>query len=136
MKKIALFIMTLMVAVTLWAKPVVLEANIGGSEYTFVSDDENKQKDFGCLSDTEIVKLLKSCTPTKIGEKTPVYVGYVFNDSINNLAKEYFSYFLFSKDGTSMFVDENLGDGRMVRLVYLLDETIENAEIVLDEQTK
>lgn len=136
MKKMVMVLMMVFGLSAAFAKPVVSKANIGGSEYTFVSDDENKQKDFGCRSDTEIVKLLKSCVPTKIGEKNTVYVGYLFNDSINNLANEYFSYFLFSKDGTSMFVDENLGDGRMVRLIYLLDETIENAEIVLDEQTK
>ena len=116
-----------------FAKPVVSDAHIGGSKYIFVADDEVKlpKSCFKGLTDTEIVEILKSCTPEKVGERYTVYIGYLFNDA-TELVKKYSNYFLFSEDGSLMFIDQDLMDGRMVRRVYLLSEEKITSNVELD----
>ena len=116
-----------------FAKQIVSDAHIGGSKYIFIADDEAKlpKSCFEGLTDTEIVELLKSTVPEKVGERYTVYVGYLLNDA-TELVKKYNSYLLFSEDGSSVFIDQDLMDGRMVRLVYLFSEEKPTSKVELD----
>ena len=115
--------MILMMVVTMgaaFAKPIARFVTFKGEKCLLLTDDENKQRDWSNLSDTEILKRVKNTAPTEIRGVKCEYAGFIFNDEINEPAKKYYSYWLICNDGT-MFVDENLGDGRMIRLVYLMD---------------
>ena len=133
MKKMMMVLMMVFGLSAVFAKPVVSDAYIGGSKYVFVADDEVKlpKSHFKGLTDNEIVELVKSCTSEKVGERYALYVGYLFNDA-TELVKKYNNYHLFSEDGDSMFIDQDLMDGRMVRLVYLLREDKITGNVELD----
>ena len=126
--------MVLMMAVTmmagLFAKPVTLNVKLGGESCLLVTDDENKPTVLGDLSDVDIVKIFRSRVPEKLGDNEKlIYCGFLFNDELNEPAKKYYTYLLFkdlSPDGyKSLYVDINLGDGRMLRLVYLIERNNE-----------
>ena len=120
MKKMFMILMMALTMVAAFAKPIARFVTFKGEKCLLLTDDENKQRDWGNLSDTEIVKRVKNAVPTEIHGVKYEYAGFIFNDEINEPAEKYYSYWLICNDGT-MFVDENLGDGRMVRLVYLMD---------------
>ena len=114
-----------------FAKPVVLNVKSGGEDCLLISDDENKQKDFSGMSDVGIVEMVKGCVPPKIKgtNENLIYCGYVFNNGLNDPVKEYYTYWLFgdrSAEGYKrIFIDTNLGDGRMLRLIYLIERNNE-----------
>lgn len=112
-----------------FAKPVVLSVKNGGECCTLISDDENEQKDFSGMSDTDIVEIVKGCVPSKVKGTNDnlIYCGFIFNETLNDPIKEYYTYWLIRSD--SLFVDVNIGDGRMLRLVYLIEKDNEYNEV-------
>ena len=98
-----------------FAKPVVLE----NDSYYLIADDENKQKDFSGMSDSEIVATVVSAMPKKTGECKNKYVTFSISEA-NNLMKKYVNFFAYSKDKTHLSDFQNLGDGRQLAIYYEL----------------
>ena len=114
MKKIlTVLIMTLMMAGSLFAKPV----NIEKKYYYILTDDEITQKDFGDLSDADIISLVVSSFPKKIGEYEYKYTGFSFEE-VDELSEKYFNYFIVYKNNSRMLLVQNLGDGRQLTVMF------------------
>lgn len=113
MKKITLFVLTLMMAGTLFAKPVNIEKNY----YYILTDDENPQTDFSDLSDTDIISLVVSSFPKKIGEYEYKYTGFSFEE-VDELSEKYFNYLIVYKNNSRMLLVQNLGDGRQLTVMF------------------
>ena len=118
MKKIlTVLIMTLIMAGSLFAKPVNIETN---SSFIF-ADDETEQTDFSGLSDIEIIVKVVSSIPEKTGEYKNVLYGIAFEKEDDKLAKKYINYFQYSKDGSILNVVQNLGDGRVLYIFFNIE---------------
>lgn len=98
-----------------FAKPVDLE----NDSYYIITDDENVQKDFSGMSDLDIVSTVLSAMPKKTGEYENKFV-YLNVDKVNEMAKKYINYMMFSKDCTHFIMVQNLGDGRQLTVYYKL----------------
>lgn len=122
MKKMIMILMMVFGLSAAFAKPVVLNVKSGGEYCTLISDDENEQKDFSGMSDTDIVEMVKGCVPPNVKGTNDnlIYCGFIFNETLNDLIKEYYTYWLLRSDG--LYVDVNIGDGRMLRLVYVIEK--------------
>ena len=118
MKKIlTVLMMTLMMAGSLFAKPVDFETD----NYYIVADDETKQVDFSGLSDVEIIVKVVNAIPEKTGEYKNVLYGIVFEKEDDKLAKKYINYFQYTKDGRILNVAQNLGDGRVLYVFFNIE---------------
>ena len=111
MKKIFVLMMVLMMAGSLFAKPVVFETD----DYYIVADDE--QTDFGELSDADIIKLLVNSFPKKTGEYENKYAGFSFKE-VDEISEKYFNYLMVSKSNSHVLLVQNLGDGRQIVLRF------------------
>lgn len=117
MKKMVIYFGLMMaLATAAFAKPVVFDAE----EYFVVADDEYDIRAFNDdYSDERKVEIYKSLMLEEINGRKVVFHSYVFAE-VDTIASKYNSYMLISDDQTHMFVFENLGDGRMLMLCYLL----------------
>lgn len=102
-------------ATAAFAKPVVFDAE----EYFVVTDDEFDIRPFNDYSDERKVEIYKSLMLEEINGRKVVFHSYKFTE-VDTIASKYNNYMLVSDDQTHMFVFENLGDGRMLMLGYLL----------------
>ena len=114
MKKIlTVLMMTLMMAGSLFAKPVDFKTD----SYYILADDENEQVDFSWLSDANIITLLVNAFPKKTGEHEYKYVGFSFEE-VDELSEKYFRYLMVSKNNKHVLLVQNLGDGRQIMLRF------------------
>ena len=130
MKKILMVLVMVFGLSAVFAKPVALDVKFGGEDCLLITNDENKPLDANGLSDTDIVSILRSYTPEKLKDNEKlIYCGFIFSDKLNEPAKKYYTYFLFTNKSTdgykTLYIDTNLGDGRMLRLVYLIERNNE-----------
>ena len=115
MKKIITVLMVLMVATSVFAKSIVLKSDVG----FLVADDERKPNDFSGMSDEEILSLILECMPKEINGRKPIYLSYKIED-IDKYAEKYNNYLLVDDEQTVMRLGENLSDGRMMIVNYML----------------
>lgn len=130
MRKVLVTLMMVFGLSVAFAKSVVLNVKSGGEDCLLITDDEHEPIDASGLSDTDIVRICKSCVPEKLKDNEKlIYCGYVFNNGLNEPAKKYYTYWLFGDHSTEgykrIFIDTNLGDGRMLRLIYLIERNNE-----------
>ena len=102
---------------TVFAKPVDIETD----NYYIFTDDENEQVDFSGLSDVEIIVKVVNAIPEKTGEYKNVLYGIAFEKEDDKLAKKYINYFQYSKDGNTLNVVQNLGDGRVLYVFFNIE---------------
>ena len=125
MKKLLMILMMVFaVGCGAFAKTITSVVNIGEEKYIFITDDTYKALPVDGRSDYEIVKLLKDCMPSSIGSKHTDYIGFVFNNELNTMAKTYPQYWLINEAKDYIFIDQSLSDGRMLRMIYLLTNII------------
>ena len=117
MKKIITILMVLMVATSMFAKSVVLKSDVG----FLVADDERKPHDFSGKSDEEILTLILSCMPKEINGRKPVYLNHEIT-KIDEYAKKYNNYIVVDYEQTVACLGENLGNGRMIVINYMLEK--------------
>lgn len=117
MKKIITVLMVLMVATSVFAKSVVLYFD----DSFLVADDERKPHDFSGKSDEEILKLILECMPKEINGRKPVYLKHEIT-KIDEYAKKYNNYIVADYEQTVACLGENLGNGRMIIISYMLEK--------------
>lgn len=117
MKKIMMVLMMVFGLSAVFAKPVDFE----NDEYYVFADDETKQADFSGLSDVEIIVKVVNAIPEKTGEYKNVLYGIAFEKEDDKLAKKYINYFQYSKDGSTLSVVQNLGDGRVLYVFFNIE---------------
>lgn len=115
MRKIITVLMVLMVATSMFAKSVVLYFD----NSFLVADDERKPDDYSGMSDGEILARLIYCMPKEINGRNIIYLSYEIKD-IDKYAKKYNNYLLVNDEQTVMRLGENLGNGRMIIINYIL----------------
>ena len=117
MKKIITVLMVLMVATSMFAKSIVLKSDIG----FLVADDERKPYDFSGKSDEEILELILVCMPKEINGRKPVYFKHEIT-KIDEYAEKYNNYIMVDYEQTVACLVENLSDGRMIVITYMLEK--------------
>ena len=117
MKKIITVLMVLMVATSMFAKPIVLKSDVG----FLVANDERKPNDFSGKSDEEILSLILECMPKEINGRKPIYLKHEIT-KIDEYAKKYNNYIAVDYEQTVACVGENLGNGRMIVITYILEK--------------
>ena len=117
MKKIITVLMVLMVATSVFAKPIVLKSDVG----FLVANDERKPNDFSGMSDEEILALILECMPKEINGRKPVYLKHEIT-KIDEYAEKYNNYIMVDYEQTVACVGENLSDGRMIVITYMLEK--------------
>ena len=117
MKKIITVLMVLMVATSMFAKSIVLKSDVG----FLVANDERKPNDFSGKSDEEILALILECMPKEINGRKPVYLKHEIT-KIDEYAEKYNNYIMIDYEQTVACVGENLGNGRMIVITYMLEK--------------
>ena len=117
MKKIITVLMVLTVATSMFAKPIVLKSDVG----FLVANDERKPNDFSGMSDEEILALILECMPKEINGRKPVYLEHEIT-KIDKYAKKYNNYIAVDNEQTVACLGENLSDGRMIVITYMLEK--------------
>ena len=115
MKKIITVLLSLMVATSMFAKPIVLKSDVG----FLVANDERKPNDFSGMSDEEILSLILECMPKEINGRKPVYLKHEIT-KIDEYAEKYNNYIMVNYEQTVACLGENLGNGRMIVITYML----------------
>ena len=115
MKKIITVLMFLMVATSMFAKSVVLYFD----DSFLVANDERKPTDFSGMSDEEILSLILECMPKEINGRKPIYLKHEIT-KIDEYAKKYNNYIVVDYEQTVACLGENLGNGRMIVITYML----------------
>lgn len=116
MKKIAMVLMMVFGLSAVFAKPVDFETD----DYIFIADDETTPKNFEGLSDIDIVAKLVNAMPKETNGKKAIYSCCEFTE-VHEVTEKFDNYFMYSKDGPYMALIQNLGDGREVTIVFLLE---------------
>ena len=117
MKKMMMVLMMVFGLSAAFAKPIDIETD----NYYILTDDENTQVDFSGLSDVEIIVKVLNAIPEKTGEYKNVLYGIAFEKEDDKLAKKYINYFQYSKDGNTLNVAQNLGDGRVLYIFFNIE---------------
>lgn len=117
MKKIITVLMVLMVATSMFAKPIVLKSDVG----FLVANDERKPNDFSGMSDEEILALILECMPKEVNGRKPIYLEHEIT-KIDEYAKKYNNYIMVNYEQTVACLGENLSDGRMMVITYILEK--------------
>ena len=123
MKKIIIVLMVLMVATSMFAKPIVLKSDAG----FLVANDERKPNDFSGKSDEEILAIILECMPKEINGRKPVYLEHEIT-KIDEYAKKYNNYIAVDYEQTVACLGENLGNGRMIFITYMLEKINKQGE--------
>ena len=115
MKKIITVLFAVLAMSSMFAKSITLKF-----EGCFlVADDERKPNDYNGMSDDEILARLIYCMPKEVNGRNLIYLSYKIKD-IDYLAKKYNNYLLVDDEQTVMRLGENLSDGRMMIINYML----------------
>lgn len=118
MRKVLGLVLMMLVAVTLWAKPVAFKTNLDGEEYLFVSDDEYTVLHVDAsISDDEIIRVLIGDFPSEIAGKHYKCIESAFIE-LDAFAKEYPQYWIINEKKGLIAVYQSLSDGRVVALVF------------------
>ena len=117
MKKIITVLLSLMVATSMFAKPIVLKSDTS----FLVADDERKPNDFSGKSDEEILALILECMPKEINGRKPIYLEHEIT-KIDKYAEKYNNYIMVDNEQTVACLGENLGNGRMIVITYMLEK--------------
>ena len=117
MKKIIVVLMSLMVATSMFAKSVVLYFD----NSFLVANDETELHDVSGMSDEEILTLILNCMPKETNGRRHIYRSYEIKD-VDEFAKKYNNYMLINYEQTCLFVGQNLGNGRMIYIEFLLEK--------------
>ena len=117
MKKIITVLMVVFTMVSMFAKPIVLKSDVG----FLVANDERKPNDFSGMSDEEILALILECMPKEINGRKPVYLKHEIT-KIDEYAEKYNNYIMVDYEQTVACLGENLGNGRMIVITYMLEK--------------
>ena len=117
MKKIITVLMVVFTMVSMFAKPIVLKSDVG----FLVANDERKPNDFSGKSDEEILALILECMPKEINGRKPVYLKHEIT-KIDEYAEKYNNYLMVDYEQTVACLGENLGNGRMIVITYMLEK--------------
>ena len=117
MKKIITVLLSLMVATSVFAKPIVLKSDVG----FLVANDERKPNDFSGMSDEEILALILKCMPKEINGRKTIYLEHEIT-KIDEYAEKYNNYIMVNYEQTVACLGENLGNGRMIVITYMLEK--------------
>ena len=115
MKKIITVLVAVLAMSSMFAKPIVLKSDVG----FLVANDERKPNDFSGKSDEEILALILKCMPKEINGRKPVYLKHEIT-KIDEYAKKYNNYIMVNYEQTVACLGENLGNGRMIVITYML----------------
>ena len=117
MKKIITVLMVVFTIASVFAKPIVLKSDVG----FLVANDERKPYDFSGMSDEEILSLILECMPKEISGRKPIYLKNEIT-KIDEYAKKYNNYIMVDYEQTVACVGENLSNGRMIVITYMLEK--------------
>ena len=117
MKKIITVLLSLMVAASVFAKPIVLKSDVG----FLIANDERKPNDFSGKSDEEILALMLECMPKEINGRKLIYLKHEIT-KIDEYAEKYNNYMMVNYKQTVACLGENLGNGRMIVITYMLEK--------------
>ena len=119
MKKIVFLVLVLLFGFnTLFAETRMLES----SDFFYMIDDEEQQKDFSGFDDLNIISILMYYAPkTFLGKDLRFYKSTIYNKSFE-LTDKYYNVWSFDKNETLLTIFENLGDGRYAEIVFLMKD--------------
>ena len=115
MKKIITVLFAVLAMSSMFAKSIVLKFDTG----FLVANDERKPTDFSGKSDEEILSLILECMPKEINGRKPIYLKHEIT-KIDKYAKKYNNYIAVDYEQTVACLGENLGNGRMIFITYML----------------
>ena len=117
MKKIITVLFAVLAMSSIFAKPIVLKSDVG----FLVANDERKPNDFSGKSDEEILALMLECMPKEINGRKPIYLNHKIT-KIDEYAEKYNNYMMVNYEQTVACLGENLGNGRMIVINYMLEK--------------
>ena len=116
MKKMMMVLMMVFGLSAVFAKPVEFETD----DYVVVADDETTPANFEGLSDIDIVAKIVNAVPKETAGKKAIYNCCNFTE-VHEFTEKVDNYFMYSKDGKYMGLIQNLGDGREITILFLLE---------------